>query len=135
MPMVSTDHSSSGNMAALADRGTRRMGMRDGMGLSATAEKARYRELLCRTDLAQISAVASDVSELSVRFSKRSRCKKRHTDCPNLQLPSTTMRFWSGFPMWQITSAHDWGQVLLFEGKSCSHFGSPAGLVNPFACL
>jgi len=39
--------------------------------------KRLVRELLCRTDLAPFSAVASDLSELSVRFSARSRCTKR----------------------------------------------------------
>jgi hypothetical protein len=30
----------------------------------------------------------------------------------------------SGLPRYVPTSAHDWGQVLLFQGKSCSHFRS-----------
>jgi len=47
--------------------------------------KRLVRELLCRTDLAQFSAVASDLSELSVPLSARSRCKKREASCPNLQ--------------------------------------------------
>ena len=30
--------------------------------------------------------------------------------------------------------AHDWGQVLMFEGKNGPHFGSPA-LLMKLACL
>jgi hypothetical protein len=30
----------------------------------------------------------------------------------------------SGLSRYVNSSAHDWGQVLMFEGKSCSLFGS-----------
>ncbi len=31
-------------------------------------------------------------------------------------------------------AAQDWGQVLMCEGKSCSHFGSGTLLVMPLVC-
>ena len=30
-------------------------------------------------------------------------------------------QMWSGLPRYFPLGAHDWGQVLMFEGKSCSH--------------
>src|SRR5438132_1010646 len=31
---------------------------------------------------------------------------------------------WSGFSRYFLAGAHDWGQVLMFQGKGCSHFRS-----------
>jgi len=36
---------------------------------------------------------------------------------------------WSGLPRNISISAHDWSQVLTFQGKSCSHFRSYTHLV------
>ena len=36
----------------------------------------------------------------------------------------------SGLPRYFHVSAHDWGQVLTFQGKTCSPFGSGSLLVN-----
>ncbi len=36
-----------------------------------------------------------------------------------LSIPVPQMR--SGLPSYVPPSAHDWGQVLMFEGKTCSH--------------
>ena len=50
---------------------------------------------------------------------KREMSPSRH---PNLQLSRTTIHFWSGFSGGQGCVAQDWGQLLIFQGKSCSHF-------------
>ncbi len=54
-----------------------------------------------------------------LRLEKREKSRASH---PHLQLRRTAIRFWSGFPIWQITSAQHSGQLLTFQGKSCSHF-------------
>jgi len=44
-------------------------------------------------------------------------------------------QMWSGLPRYFPLGAHDWGQVLMFEGKSCSHVGSfTSYLVHIIAC-
>ena len=63
-----------------------------------------------RTDLARFPALTGAKSDAASH--------------PNLQLRCTVLRFWSGFPMWQVTSAQHWGQFLTFEGKICSLFGA-----------
>jgi acetyl esterase/lipase len=45
-------------------------------------------------------------SNRSRLFSRVDWCKMRSASHPNLQLPSTTIRFWSDFPRRHITSAH-----------------------------
>src|SRR5712692_10819762 len=42
----------------------------------------------------------------------------------NLQLPEKVFQIGSGLPRHVHAGAHDWGQVLTFQGKSCSLFGS-----------
>ncbi len=42
----------------------------------------------------------------------------------NLQLLEEVYQMESAFPRNISTSAHDWGQVLMFQGKSGSVFGS-----------
>jgi hypothetical protein len=37
-----------------------------------------------------------------------------------LQHSTPTPEMWSGLPRYIPTSAHDWGQMLTFEGKICS---------------
>ena len=48
--------------------------------------------------------------------------------CPNGQMyfqHSTSIpQMWSGLPRSFPIGAHDWGQVLMFEGQSGSHFGA-----------
>jgi hypothetical protein len=94
-----------GNMARRAARGTRWVYMCDGMGLSDAAEKARYRELLCRTDLTRLFVS-------SLRREKREKSRASH---PNFQLPRTAIRFSGGFSgsQWLCCScfapiAHSW---------------------------
>ena len=50
-------------------------------------------------------------------FSRIDWCKMRRTDHPNLQLSSTTIRFWSGLPRHVPASAHDWRHVLTFPTR------------------
>src|SRR5437667_12173201 len=97
-------------MAAEAVSGTRRLSIHRGMDgkfptmLAKKRQKDRTkmpdREPLCRTFRL---------------FSRIDWCKMRRTDHPNLQLSSTTIRFWSGLPRHVPASAHDWGQVLTFQ--------------------
>jgi hypothetical protein len=55
---------------------------------------------------------------------KRSHGQSACDEERNLQLPEVIYQMEGAFP-WNIsTSAHDWGQVLRFQGKSGSHFGS-----------
>jgi hypothetical protein len=61
---------------------------------------------------------------LSVRFPAWTGAKSDAAIHQNLQLPSTTIRFWRGFLRWHIASAHDWGQLLTLRVKTCSIFGS-----------
>jgi hypothetical protein len=61
------------------------------------------------------------VSTRSRLFSRVDWCKKRHADHSNLQLPSTTIRFWSGLPRRQITRAHDWPLQLHLLGARGGH--------------
>jgi hypothetical protein len=42
----------------------------------------------------------------------------------NVQLLEQVYQMESAFPRNIYTSAHDWGQVLMFQGKSGSVFGS-----------
>ena len=52
----------------------------------------------------------------------RSRAVYLHRSMPIPQM-------WRSLPRDFPLSAHDWGQVLMFEGKSCSHFGTYATLL------
>ncbi len=58
--------------------------------------------------------------EPSPRLESVQRGKRRPASCPNLQRPSTTSRFGSRYLRRLNISAHDWGQLLMFQGKSCS---------------
>src|SRR5215468_9538266 len=59
-------------------------------------------------------------------FSPVARCRSSTRGAPshhpNLQLSRTTIHFWSGFSGGQGCVAQDWGQLLIFQGKSCSPF-------------
>src|SRR6266702_2218248 len=87
--------------------------------------KRLVRELLCRTDLAQFSAVASDVSERITSVVPRdpgAKSGRLPARISNHRARSLASRAVS-----QVANgcaAQDWGQVLTFEGKNCSHFGS-----------
>ncbi len=48
----------------------------------------------------------------------------------NVQLPEEVYQMGSALPRNISTSAHDWGQVLMFEGQSGSFFRSYTHLVK-----
>jgi hypothetical protein len=61
--------------------------------------------------------------------------KKLLASCfPHLQGIDGRGQMGSDLPRHVRALAHDWGQVLMFEGKSCSHFGSGSLLVK-LACF
>ena len=56
------------------------------------------------------------------REMKRSHDQSACNEERNLHPSQEVYQMESAFPRNISTSAHDWGQVLMFEGESCSHF-------------
>jgi hypothetical protein len=121
---MSTGDSVSGSMAPEAVHGTRGLEIRDGMGLSDAAEKARSRTSVSNLQphFRRLRLMCPNASR---PFFRRNRCKKREARLARIY--NHRARPLASRVVSQVANgcaAQDWRQLPTLRVKTCSHFTS-----------